>query len=133
MLSKPITSRNTFLCRRLLERNIASGRGLTADDRVLLSQAMMRLAGSDQEYENALSVVRTVISTMEEPPAEAFKQEALSAAQPEEGGRQKQRFTKYESALGREEQKYASMAGDWSQMLSYLASEKEWVTSTRRR
>jgi hypothetical protein len=25
------------------------------------------------------------------------------------------------------------MTGDWSQMLSYLASEKEWVDRTRKR
>ncbi len=140
-LIAPVISFNAFkaynqsqylLCRRLLERNIASGQA-SADDRVLLSQAMMRLAGSDQEYENALSVVRTVISAMEEPPAEAFKQEALLLLSLERRREAEAALTKYEVALGREEQKYAGMAGDWSQMLSYLASEKEWVTSTRRR
>jgi beta-barrel assembly-enhancing protease len=140
-LIAPVISFNAFkaynqsqylLCRQLLERNIASGEA-SADDRVLLSQAMMRLAGSDQEYENALSVVRTVISGIEEVPAEAFKQEALLLLSMERRREAETALTRYESALGMEEKKYNTMAGDWSQMLSYLTSEKEWVTRTRRR
>ena len=140
-LIAPVISFNAFkaysqsqylLCRRLLERNIASGEA-SADDRVLLSQAMMRLAGSDQEYENALSVVRSVIGRDEEAPPEAFKQEALLLLSLERRREAETALTRYEAALVREEQKYTTMAGDWSQMLSYLASEKEWVTRTRRR
>lgn len=140
-LIAPVISFNAFkaynqsqylLCRRLIERNIASGEA-SSDDRVLLSQAMMRIAGSDQEYENALSVVRTVISGIEEAPAEAFKQEALLLLSLERRREAETALTKYEAALVREEQKYTSMAGDWSQMISYLASEKEWVTRTLRR
>lgn len=140
-LIAPVISFNAFkaynqsqylLCRRLLERNIASGEA-SAEDRVLLSQAMMRLAGSDQEYESALSVVRSVIGREEEAPSEAFKQEALLLLSLERRREAEAALAKYEAALGREEQKYISMAGDWSQMLSYLASEKEWVTRTLRR
>jgi hypothetical protein len=81
----PVISYNAFsaynqsqylLCRRLLERNIASG-AVSPDDLVLLSQAMMKLSGSDQEDENALAVVRSVTGTMEEPSPGAYKQEAL--------------------------------------------------------
>lgn len=121
-----------LLCKRLLERNIASGEA-TADDRVLLSQALMRLAGSDQEYENALSVVRNVIYGMEEVPSQAFKQEALLLLVLERWKEAETALANYEAALIREEQMYTTMAGDWSQVLSYLASEKEWVASTRRR
>jgi hypothetical protein len=140
-LIAPVISFNAFkaynqsqylLCRQLLERNIASGEA-SADDRVLLSQAMLRLSGTEQEYENALSVVRTVISNMEETPSEAFKQEALLLLSLERRREAETALVNYEAALGREEQKYTSMAGDWSQMLSYLASEKEWVIRTRRR
>ena len=140
-LIAPVISFNAFkaynqsqylLCRRLLERNTASGEA-SAEDLVLLSQAMMRLAGSSQEYESALSVVRSVIGREEEAPSEAFKQEALLLLSLERRREAEAALAKYEAALGREEQKYTSMAGDWSQMLSYIASEKEWVTLTLRR
>lgn len=140
-LIAPVISFNAFkaynqsqylLCRRLLERNIASGEA-SADDRVLLSQAMMRLSGTDQEYESALAVVRTVITGMEETPSEAFKQEALLLLSLDRRGEAETALVNYEAALGREEQKYNSMAGEWSQILSYLAAEKEWVIRTRRR
>ena len=40
---------------------------------------------------------------------------------------------RYQEALEREEMKYSSRPGDWSEVLSYLASEKEWVARTRTR
>lgn len=140
-LIAPVISFNAFkaynqsqylLCQRLLERNIASGEA-SADDRVLLSQAMMRLAGSDQDYEKALSVVRDVIYGMREVPSQAFKQEALLLLGLERRKEAETALSNYETALVREEQMYNTMAGDWSQVLSYLASEKEWVAGTRRR
>lgn len=140
-LIAPVISFNAFqaynqsqylLCRRLLERNITSGE-VSADDQILLSQAMMRLSGSDQEYDNALSVVRDVIYSMEEVPSQAFKQEALLLLILERRGEAETSLANYEAALMREEKKYSSMAGDWSQMISYIASEKVWVVSTRRR
>lgn len=121
-----------LLCRRLLERNIASEEA-SADDMVLLSKAMMRLSGSEEEYNNALSIVRSVTDGMEEAPAEAFKQEALLLLSLKRRSEAESALTNYEEALAREEQKYNSMPGDWSQMISYLASEREWVTLTRRR
>ncbi|MRR19267.1 hypothetical protein EG827_03655 [bacterium] len=140
-LIAPVISFNAFkaynqsqylLCQRLLERNIASGEA-SADDQVLLSQAMMRLAGSDQDYEKALSVVRDVIYGTEEVPSLAFKQEALLLLGLERRKEAETALSNYEAALVREERKYTTMAGDWSQVLSYLASEKDWVVSTRRR
>jgi hypothetical protein len=140
-LIAPVISFNAFkaysqshylLCRRLLERNIASGEA-SADDLVLLSRAMMRLSGSVKEYEDALSVVRSVIGRREETPPEAFKQEALLLLSLERRKEAETALANYEAALGREEQKYTSMGGDWSQMISYIASEKEWVASIRRR
>ncbi|MFZ2286131.1 MAG: M48 family metalloprotease [Bacteroidales bacterium] len=121
-----------LLCRLLLERNIASGQA-SADDLVILSQAMMRLSGSDDEDEKALSVVRSVTGRSQEAPPGAFKQEALLLLRLERRSEAEIALAKYEEALGREEQQYASIAGDWSQMISYLASEKEWVKRTRRR
>jgi len=121
-----------LLCRRLLERNIASEEA-SADDMVLLSKAMMRLTDSEEEYNNALSIVRSVTDRMEEAPAEAFKQEALLLLSLKRRSEAESALTNYEEALAREEQKYNSMPGDWSQMISYLASEREWVTLTRRR
>jgi Zn-dependent protease with chaperone function len=137
----PVISYNAFnaynqsqylLCYRLLERNIASG-AATPDDLVLLSQAMMNLSGSDQEDENALAVVRSLTGSMQEPPPGAFRQEALllfRLGRRDEAGKA---LDRYDEALTREEQKYRTMTGDWSQMLTYLASEKEWVARTRLR
>ncbi len=140
-LIAPVISFNAFnaynqsqylLCQRLIERNIASGEA-SADDLVLLSQAMMNLAGSDAEDENALSVVRSVIVRMAEPPPGAFRQEALLLLKLDRRSEAEAALDKYEEALGREEKKYESMEGDWSQTISYLAAEKEWVIRTRRR
>lgn len=140
-LIAPVISFNAFsaynqsqylLCQRLLERNIASGEA-SADDLVLLSQAMMNLAGSDAEDEDALAVVRSVIVRMAEPLPSAFRQEALLLLKLERRSEAEAALDKYEAALGNEEQKYKSMEGDWSQTISYLAAEKEWVISTRRR
>ncbi|MDX9728991.1 MAG: M48 family metalloprotease [Bacteroidales bacterium] len=137
----PVISYNAFsaysqsqylLCLRLLERNIASGVA-TPDDLVLLSQAMMNLSGSDQEDENALAVVRSVTETMQEPSPAAFKQEALLLLRLGRRGEAEKALGRCDEALDREEQKYRAMTGDWSQMLSYLASEKEWVARTKRR
>lgn len=137
----PVISYNAFsaynqsqylLCHRLLERNIKSG-AATPDDMVLLSQAMMNLSGSDQEDENALAVVRSVTETMQEPSPGAFKQEALLLMRLGRRGEAEKALDRCDEALDREEQKYRTMTGDWSQMLSYLASEKEWVARTKRR
>ncbi len=137
----PVISYNAFsaysqsqylLCRQLLDRNIASGVA-TPDDMVLLSQAMMNLSGSDQEDENALAVVRSVTGTLQEPSPGAFKQEALLLLKLGRRGEAEKALDRCDEALDREEQKYSSMSGDWSQMLSYLASEKEWVARTRSR
>lgn len=137
----PVISYNAFsaynqsqylLCRRLLDRNIASGVA-TPDDLVLLSQAIMNLSGSDQEDENALAVVRSVTGTLQEPSPAAFKQEALLLLKLGRRGEAEKALDRCEEALDREEQKYGSMSGDWSQMLSYLASEKDWVARTRSR
>ena len=137
----PVISYNAFnaynqsqylLCQTLLERNIASG-SATPDDVVLLSQAMMNLSGSDQEDENALAVVRSVTGTMQEPSSGAFKQEALLLLRLGRRGEAEKALDRCDEALDREEEKYRNMTGDWSQTLSYLASEKEWVARTRRR
>ena len=137
----PVISYNAFsaynqsqylLCRRLLERNIASG-AVSPDDLVLLSQAMMKLSGSDQEDENALAVVRSVTGTMEEPSPGAYKQEALLLLRLGRKAEAGKALDRCDEALDREAQKYRAMTGDWSQMLSYLASEKEWVDRTRKR
>jgi len=137
----PVISYNAFsaynqsqylLCRRLLDRNIASG-VVTPDDLVLLSQAVMNLSGSDQEDENALAIVRSVTGTVPEPSPAAFKQEALLLLKLGRRGEAEKALDRCDEALDREEQKYRSMSGDWSQMLSYLASEKDWVARTRSR
>lgn len=137
----PVISYNAFsaynqsqylLCQTLLERNIASG-SATPDDMVLLSQAMMNLSGNDQEDEKALAVVRSVTGTMQEPSSGAFKQEALLLLRLGRRGEAEKALDRCDEALDREEQKYRNMTGDWSQTLSYLASEKEWVARTRLR
>lgn len=137
----PVISYNAFsaynqsqylLCLRLLERNIASGVA-TPDDLVLLSQAMMNLSGSNEEDENALAVVRSVTETMQEPSPAAFKQEALLLLRLGRRGEAEKALDRCDIALDRELQKYRAMTGDWSQMVSYLTSEKEWVARTRRR
>lgn len=121
-----------LLCRRLLERNIASGVA-TTDDMVLLSQAMMNLSGSDTEDEKALSVVRSVTESVSEAPPGAFKQEALLLLRMDRREEAETALLKCIEALDREAQKYSAMPGDWSQMLSYLQSEREWVKRTLRR
>jgi hypothetical protein len=39
----------------------------------------------------------------------------------------------YAASLEENYRKYSAMSGDWSQMLSYLSAEKNWVGRTRRR
>ncbi|NLE34045.1 MAG: M48 family metalloprotease [Bacteroidales bacterium] len=140
-LIAPVMSFNAFmaynqshylLCRRLLERNIASGVA-TADDMVLLSQAMMNLSGSDTEDEQALSMVRSVTEGVAEPPPGAFKQEALLLLRMDRRDEAETALLKCVEALDREEKKYSAMPGDWSQMMNYLQSEKDWVKRTLRR
>ncbi|MCB0800821.1 MAG: hypothetical protein KDB91_09980, partial [Bacteroidales bacterium] len=114
------------------ERNIASGVA-TTDDMVLLSQAMMNLSGSDTEDEKALSVVRSVTESVSEAPPGAFKQEALLLLRMDRREEAETALLKCIEALDREAQKYSAMPGDWSQMLSYLQSEREWVKRTLRR
>ncbi len=140
-LIAPVISFNAFmaynqshylLCRRLLERNIASGT-TTADDFVLLSQALMNLSGSDQEDLEALAVVRSVTGSLQEPPPGAFKQEALLLLRLGRRGEAETALDRCQEALEREELKYSARPGDWSEMLSYLESEKDWVARTRTR
>ena len=140
-LVAPVISYNAFmaynqshylLCRRLLERNIASGTA-TADDIVLLSQAMMNLSGSDHEDLEALVLVRSVTDSLQEPPPGAFKQEALLLLRLGRRDEAETALDRCREALEREEMKYSSKSGDWSEMLSYLASEKDWVARTRAR
>jgi hypothetical protein len=121
-----------LFCRRLVERNIASGTA-SADEMVLLSQAMMNLSGSTAEDEKALAIVRLVTGGMTEPPSGAFKQEVLLLMRLGHRGEAENILGKYEEALSRDEQRYRSMAGDQSRMLDYLASEKEWAAMTRKR
>jgi hypothetical protein len=140
-LVAPVISYNAFmaysqshylLCRRLLERNIASG-SATADDIVLLSQAMMNLSGSDHEDLEALALVRSVTESLQEAPPGAFRQEALLLLRLGRRGETETALDRYQEALEREEMKYSQRPGDWSEVLSYLASEKEWVARTRTR
>ena len=140
-LIAPVLSYNAYsaynqsqylLCRRLLERNIASGEA-SADEMVLLSQAMMNLSGSDAEDEEALAVIRSVTTAMTAPPSVAFKQEALLLMRMGRFGEAGNALHSYEEALSGDEQMYRSMPGDQSRMLEYLASEKEWVARTLKR
>ncbi|MDM8001611.1 MAG: M48 family metallopeptidase [Bacteroidota bacterium] len=140
-LIAPVISYNAYsaynqshylLCRQLLERNIATGM-VTADEMVLLSQAMMNLSGTVAEDEKALAVIRTVTNGMTVPPSVAFKQEALLLLRLGRHGEAENSLGKYEEALSGDEQRYRSMAGDQSRMLDYLASEKEWAARTSRR
>ena len=140
-LIAPVISYNAFsaynqshylLCRRLIERNISSGQ-VSDDDLVLLSQAMMKLSGYDEEDEKALTVVRLVTRKKDTAPPEAFKQEAILLLRLGRRSEAETVMDSCEAALVREEQKYRSMPGDWSEMLRYLASEKEWISKTRTR
>ncbi len=115
-----------LLSRSLLERKVALGNA-TADDLVLLSQALLRLSGSAEDDEKALTVVRGVTAVRADAPAAAFKQEALILMRLGRNGEAETALDGYVAALGADEQKYRSMAGDWSQMLTYIESEKEWV------
>lgn len=121
-----------LLCRRLIERLIATGVS-TADEMVLLSQAIMNLSGSNAEDEKALAVVRSVTIGTAEPPTGAFKQEALLLMRLGQRDEAEKALSRYEESLSRDENKYSSMTGDQSRMLDYLASEKEWATTIRRR
>ena len=157
-LIAPVISFNAFraynqsqylLCRRLLERNIASGEA-TADDRVLLSQAMMRLSGSDEEDEKALAVVRKVTGSKTEVPLGAFKQEAILLLRLGRGVRQKQHWTGMRLPWKGREQKYSShgrrlvtdaqLPGSEEGCLTGAdnrhqlhGSEMEWISLTRGR
>ncbi|GEM_PF-532249 len=121
-----------LLCRWLIERNINAATA-TADEMVLLSQAMMHLSGSGAEDEKALEVVRSVTAGMPEPPPGAFRQEALLLLKLGRRDEADKALGKFGDALVREEKRYNSMPGDWSEMLVYIASEKEWLAKMRRR
>lgn len=121
-----------LLCRWLVERNIASGMA-SPDEIVLLSQAMMHLSGSDAEDEKALEVVRSVAAGMPDPPPGAFRQEALLLLKLGRRDEAEKALGKFGDALINEEKRYNSIPGDWSEMLDYIASEKEWLANMRRR
>ncbi len=121
-----------LLCRWLIERNIAA-KTATADEIVLLSQAMMHLSGSAEEDESALEVVRSVETGMADPPRGAFRQEALLLLKLGRRNEAEKALDRFGDALAREEQKYNSMPGDWSQEIAWIASEKEWLSMMRSR
>ncbi len=121
-----------LLCRELLEKKQASG-DITADDLVLLSQAMLRLSGSESDDEKALEVIRRVTTaTTEAATAAAYKQEALILMRLGRIMEAGKALDNCEKALASEIARYSSMPGDWSQMLTYLEAEKEWINKMRR-
>jgi hypothetical protein len=94
---------------------------------------MMNLSGSDHEDLEALALVRSVTESLQEAPPGAFRQEALLLMRLGRRGETETALDRYQEALEREEMKYSQRPGDWSEVLSYLASEKEWVARTRTR
>jgi hypothetical protein len=137
----PIISYNAFnaysqsqypLCRWLLDRNMESGEA-TAEDYILMSQTLLLLSDTEEKDREALSMVRRVIVPGTEVLAEAYKQEALVLMRMDRNDEAAVSLDRYAVSLEENYKKYSSMSGDWSQMLSYITAEKNWVDRTRRR
>ena len=137
----PIISYNAFnaysqsqypLCRWLLDRNMESGEA-TAEDYILMSQTLLLLSDTEEKDREALSMVRRVIVPGTAVPAEAYKQEALVLMRMDRNDEAAASLDRYAVSLEENYKKYSSMSGDWSQMLSYITAEKNWVDRTRRR
>jgi len=120
------------LCRWLLDRNMKSGEA-TAEDYILMSQTLLLLSDTEEKDREALAMVRRVIVPGKEVPAEAYKQEALVLMRLERNDEAAASLDRYAASLEENYKKYSSMSGDWSQMLSYITAEKNWVDRTRRR
>ncbi len=120
------------LCRWLLDRNMESGEA-TAEDYILMSQTLLLLSDTEEKDREALSMVRRLIVPGTAVPAEAYKQEALVLMRMDRNDEAAASLDHYAASLEENYKKYSSMSGDWSQMLSYITSEKNWVDRTRRR
>lgn len=137
----PIISYNAFdaynqsqypLCRWLLDRNMKAGEA-SAEDYILMSQTLLLLSDTEEKDREALEMVRRVIVPGTAVPAEAYKQEALVLMRMGRDNEAAVSLDRYAVSLDENYKKYTSMSGDWSQMLSYLSAEKNWVERTRRR
>ena len=120
------------LCKWLLERNMKSGEA-SAEDYILMSQTLLLLSDTEEKDREALDMVRRVIVPGTAVPAEAYKQEALVLMRMGRDNEAAASLDRYAVSLDENYKKYTSMSGDWSQMLSYLSAEKNWVERTRRR
>lgn len=137
----PIISYNAFdaynqsqypLCKWLLNRNMESGEA-TAEDYILMSKALLLLSDTEEKDREALDMVRRVIVPGTAVPSEAYKQEALVLMRMNRNDEAATSLDHYAVSLEENYKKYSSMSGDWSQMLSYITAEKNWVDRTRRR
>jgi hypothetical protein len=120
------------LCRWLLDRNMQSGEA-TAEDYILMSQTLLLLSDTEEKDREALAMVRRVIVPGTAVPAEAYKQEALVLMRMDRNEEAAASLDRYAVSLEENYKKYSSMSGDWSQRLSYITAEKNWVDRTRRR
>ncbi|MFZ0472314.1 MAG: M48 family metalloprotease [Bacteroidales bacterium] len=137
----PIISYNAFdaynqsqypLCKWLLNRNMESGEA-TAEDYILMSKALLLLSDTEEKDREALNMVRRVIVPGNAVPSEAYKQEALVLMRMNRNDEATASLDHYAISLEDNYKKYSSMSGDWSQMLSYITAEKNWVERIRRR
>jgi hypothetical protein len=105
----------------------------SAEDYILMSQTLLLLSDTEEKDREALEMVRRVIVPGTAVPAEAYKQEALVLMRMGRDNEAAVSLDRYAVSLDENYKKYTSMSGDWSQMLSYLSAEKNWVERTRRR
>jgi hypothetical protein len=105
----------------------------TAEDYILMSQTLLLLSDTEEKDREALAMVRRVIVPGTAVPAEAYKQEALVLMRMDRNDEAAASLDRYTVSLEENYKKYSSMSGDWSQMLSYITAEKNWVDRTRRR
>ena len=115
-----------LVCQRLLDRNMVSGQA-SANDYILMSEAMLRLYDTPEKNEETLMTVQKAISSGKPVPATAFKQEALVLLRMGRNAEAGIALKRCASALEEEFKRYSTMPGDWSQTLSYLSSEMDWV------
>lgn len=121
-----------LLSKWLLERNLESGEA-TSEDHILMSQTLLLLSDTQEKDREALEMVRRVIVLGKAVPAEAYKQEALVLMRMGRNDEAAASLDLYAASLEENYKKYSTLSGDWSQMLSYLSAEKNWVDRTRRR
>jgi Zn-dependent protease with chaperone function len=141
MMISPVLTHNAYkaynrsqflLCLNLVERNIISGVA-SVNDYILISEATLLLYDTPEKNDEALMMARKAASMAVPVSPAAYKQEALVLLRMGRNAEAEKALERCASALEGEFRRYSEMAGDWSQMITYLTAEMDWVRSVMRK